>query len=289
MDVLSTYTYRADKVVNSGLMDWILYTMLPVVVAFALKLLGILIVWLIGAKLIKLARKIVKKMLEKGNADKGVITFLDNFVKLGLYAILVVIILGGFGVDMASIAAVVASAGVAIGLALQGSLSNLAGGVLILLLKPFVVGDYIVAAGLEGVVSEIQMFATKLITADNRVVVIPNGTLSNGTIINVTALDKRRLDIPASIAYTADLRTAKSALIRLLEDCPYILKEEGYDVFVNNLGASSVDLNVRLWVKKEDYWAAKSYVTENIKIRLDENKIEIPYNKLDINVQQIEK
>lgn len=289
MDVLSTYTYRIDEAATSGIMDWVLYTMLPVVIAFALKILGILVVWFIGAKLIKFVRKIVKKMLEKGNADKGVVTFLDNFVKLGLYAILVVIILGAFGVDMASIAAVVASAGVAIGLALQGSLSNLAGGVLILLLKPFVVGDYIVAGGVEGTVTEVQLFCSKLITGDNRVVVIPNGTLSNGTIINVTALDKRRLDITASIAYTADLRTAKSVLMRLLEDCPYILKEEGYDVFVNNLGASSVDLNVRLWVKKEDYWAAKSYVTENIKLRLDENKIEIPYNKLDINVQQIEK
>ncbi len=266
----------------SGWLDSIIEILIP----FAFKLIGIIIIWIIGAKLIKLARKILKNILTKSHADLGVITFLDNFAKLGLYALLVVIILGKFGVDMASIAAVVASAGVAIGLALQGSLSNLAGGVLILLLKPFKVGDYIIAAGVEGTVCEIQMFATKLVTGDNRVVVIPNGTLSNGTIINVTALDKRRLDIPASIAYSADLRTAKSVLMRLLEDCEYVLKEDGYDVFVNNLGASSVDLNVRLWVKKEDYWAAKSYVTENIKLRLDANNIEIPFNQIDVHIEK---
>ena len=243
-------------------------------------------IWFVGAKLIKLARKILKKVLEKGHADAGLITFLDNFAKLGLYALLIVIILGLFGFDTTSIAAAVASAGVAIGLALQGSLSNLAGGVLILLLKPFRVGDYIVAGGVEGTVTLIQMFATKLTTPDNRVIVIPNSTLSNGTIINVSAMDKRRLDITASIAYTADLKLARTVLMGLLESCEYVLKDEVYDVFVSNLGASSVDLNVRFWVKSDNYWAAKAYITENIKVKLDENSIEIPYNKLDIQIQK---
>lgn len=284
MDVVKTYTYKAGT--SDAIMNWIVATFLPAAVALILKLVGILLIWIVGAKVIKLARKLIKKMLEKGHADAGVITFLDNFAKLGLYALLVVIILGVFGFDTTSIAAAVASAGVAIGLALQGSLSNLAGGVLILLLKPFRVGDYIVAGGVEGTVSLIQMFATKLITPDNRVIVIPNSTLSNGTIVNVSAMDKRRLDITASIAYTADLRTAKSVLMTLLEDCEYVLKEEVYDVFVGNLGASSVDLNVRFWVNSTDYWAAKAYITENIKVKLDANNIEIPYNKLDVYVQK---
>ena len=285
MDVLTTYTTSAGGVSTDAIMSWISVTLLPAAITLVLKLVGIFVIWFIGARVIKLARKLVKKMLEKAHVDKGVITFLDNFVKFGLYAILVLIILGIFKVDTTGIAAAVASAGVAIGLALQGSLSNLAGGVLILLLRPFKVGDYIVAAGIEGTVSEIQMFATKLITVDNRVIVVPNGTLSNGTIINVSALDKRRLDITASIAYGADLKTAKSVLMSLLEDCEYVLKEEGYDVFVSNLGASSVDLNVRLWVKKEDYWTAKSYVTENIKLRLDANNIEIPFNQIDVHIE----
>lgn len=275
-----------QTVTSEAIMDWLTVTFLPAAVDLILKLVGILIIWFIGGKIIKLARKLVNRVLDKGHADAGIITFLDNFVKLGLYALLVVIILGVFGFDTTSVAAAVASAGVAIGLALQGSLSNLAGGVLILLLKPFKVGDYIVAGGVEGTVSHIQMFATKLTTADNRVIVIPNSTLSNGTIINVSTLDKRRLDITASIAYNADLKLAKSVLMTLLDGCEYVLKNEPYDVFVANLGASSVDLNVRFWVDKSNYWTAKTYITENIKIKLDENNIEIPYNKLDIQIQK---
>ena len=284
MDVVKTYTYKAGT--SDAILNWIVATFLPAAVALILKLVGILLIWIVGAKVIKLARKLIKKMLEKGNVDKGVITFLDNFMKFALYALLILIILSIFHVDTTGIAAAVASAGVAIGLALQGSLSNLAGGVLILLLKPFKVGDYIVAGGVEGTVSEVQMFATKLITPDNKVVIVPNSTLSSGTITNVSVMDKRRLDITASIAYTADLRTAKSVLMALLEDCEYVMKDEVYDVFVGNLGASSVDLNVRFWVNSTDYWAAKAYITENIKVKLDANNIEIPYNKLDVYVQK---
>lgn len=261
-------------------------SIVAVVVPFVLKLVAIFVVWFVGAKLIKVVRKILKKALEKSGADLGLVTFLDNFAKLGMYALLVVIILGMFDVDMASIAAVIASAGVAVGLALQGSLSNLAGGVLIILLKPFKVGDYIVSAGVEGTVSSIQMFVTKLVTPDNRVVIVPNSTLSSGTITNVSAKDKRRLDITASIAYTADLKLAKDVLKGLLEDCEYVMKDEVHDVFVSNLGASSVDLNVRFWVKSSDYWTAKAYITENIKVKLDANNIEIPYNKLDVQIQK---
>lgn len=264
----------------------IVRSLISAVIPLLFNLLGILVIWFIGAKLIKFTRKVLKRTLEKINADRGIITFLDNFAKLGLYALLVVIILGRFGVEMSSIAAVVASAGVAVGLALQGSLSNLAGGVLILLLKPFGIGDYIVSAGVEGTVSSIQMFSTKLITGDNRVIVIPNGTLSNSTITNVSAMDKRRLDITASIAYTADLKLAKSVLMTLLEDCEYVMKEEVHDVFVSNLGASSVDLTVRFWVKSSNYLTAKSYITENIKLKLDANNIEIPYNKLAVQIQK---
>lgn len=286
MDRLVAVASKSNVVSGGVIMDWVLATLLPAAVVLVLKIVGIFIIWFIGGKLIKLARKIAKKMLEKGHAEQGVISFLDNFLKYALYILLIVIILSIFKVDTTSIAAAVASAGVAIGLALQGSLSNLAGGVLILLLRPFRIGDYIVAGGVEGTVSEIQMFATKLITPDNRMIIVPNSTLSNGTIVNVSAMDKRRLDITASISYNADMRTAKTVLMGLLEDCEYVMKDEVYDVFVSNLGASSVDLNVRFWVKKENYWAAKSFITENIKVKLDANNIEIPYNKLDVYVQK---
>lgn len=267
-------------------MDWLNAVLSTMLLPLVWKVIVIFIIFFVGTKLISWIRKLVHKALEKANADKGVITFLDNFLKYALYALLVIILLKEFGIEVTGLSAIVASAGVTVGLALQGSLSNLAGGVLILLLRPFRVDDYIVANGLEGTVTEIQLFYTKLKTADNRVVVMPNGSLSNGNIINVSAMDKRRLDITASIAYTADLKLAKSVLMSMLEDCPYILKDEVYDVFVGNLAASSVDLNVRFWAKKEDYWTAKSYVTEHIKLTLDANNIEIPYNKLDVYIQQ---
>ena len=156
MDRLVAVASKSNVVSGGVIMDWVLATLLPAAVVLVLKIVGIFIIWFIGGKLIKLARKIAKKMLEKGHAEQGVISFLDNFLKYALYILLIVIILSIFKVDTTSIAAAVASAGVAIGLALQGSLSNLAGGVLILLLRPFRIGDYIVAGGVEGTVSEIK-------------------------------------------------------------------------------------------------------------------------------------
>lgn len=276
-----------EAIEGFGLLHWITGTFIPnVVLPFALKILGILIVWAAGTKFIQFTRRFAARALEKGNAEKGVSTFLDNFIKLGLYGLLVIIILGMFGVEMASITAVIASAGVAVGLALQGSLSNLAGGVLILLLKPFEVGDYIIAAGLEGSVYEIQMFCTKLRTGDNRLIIIPNATLNNGTIVNVTAMDKRRLDILVGIGYDSDLKLAKTVLSDLVRLCPYTLPEEANNVFVDSLADSSVLLNVRVWVKTSDYFAAKTYLNEQIKLTLDKHHIEIPYNKLDVHIGQ---
>lgn len=269
------------------LLHWITNTFVPdILVPFAFKIISILILWAVGTKCIQFTRKFAAKALERGNAEKGVSTFLDNFIKLGLYGLLVIIVLGMFGVEMASITAVIASAGVAVGLALQGSLSNLAGGVLILLLKPFEVGDYIIASGLEGSVYAIQMFCTKLKTTDNRLVIIPNSTLSNGTIINVTAMDKRRLDILVGIGYDADLKLAKKVLQDMINACPYMLEGEAHNVFVDSLADSSVMLNLRIWVKTSEFAAAKMYLNEHIKLTLDENHIEIPYNKLDVHVMK---
>ena len=240
--------------------------------------------WL-GMQITKLLRKVLKKALEKANADTGVIQFLDSFLKLGVYILLAFLIASGFGVDAASIIAVVGSAGVAIGLALQGSLSNLAGGVLILLLKPFKVGDYIKedAKGNEGTVTEIQIFYTKLTTGDNRVVVLPNGTLANSSITNVTHSTTRRIDIPVSISYDADIRTAKQVLYDVVKKDEAPLEEKDIIVYVDSLGDSAVNLGVRCWVKREDYWKTKCRLTENIKYALDDAKIGIPYPQLDVH------
>lgn len=264
-------TYLGDKI--------------PQILDFAIGVLLALVVFFVGSKLIKWVRNLVKRSLAKTNVDKGVTQFIDSLLKFALYALLLFSILQKFGLDTTSVAAALASCGVAIGLALQGSLSNLAGGVLILILKPFVVGDYIVEdnKGREGTVKEIQLFYTKLLTADNKTVVIPNGTLANTSLTNVTAQDKRRLDLSVGISYDADLKKAKQVIAELLQEDPDVLQSEGVYVFVDALGDSAVQIGVRGWVKTDAYWTAKWRILENIKLELDANDIEIPYQQIVVH------
>ena len=271
---------------NPGVIRTYFENLVPDILNFALQVVIALIVYAIGAKLIAFLVKVVKKTMERRNTDLGVIQFLSAVVKYALYFILIMTILGLFGIATTSAVAVLGSCGVAVGLALQGSLSNFAGGVLILLLKPFVVGDYIVQGSNEGTVYEISIFYTKLKTADNKVVVIPNGNLSNSSLVNISHMDKRRVDIVVVIGYEADIRTAKEILSRVAENDPARLKEEELVVYVSDLGASSVDIGVRIWVKTEDYWTARWRMLENIKYELDENHISIPYQQIDVQIKQ---
>ena len=261
---------------------------IPGVIDFAIGVVLALLVFWIGTKIIKWIRKLIRISMEKGGVDKGVRQFVDSLVKFALYAILIFSIGSKFGLDTTSVAAALASCGVAIGLALQGSLSNFAGGVLILVLKPFVVGDYIVEdnKGREGTVKEIQLFYTKLLTVDNKTVIIQNGTLANTSLTNVTAQDRRRLDLSVGISYDADLKKAKELIEGLFCADEDILKEEGINVFVDNLGDSSVVIGARGWVKKDAYWTTKWRLTENIKLTLDENGIEIPFNQVVVHVKE---
>lgn len=246
-----------------------------------------LVFFFLGSQLIKLVRKILKKSLQRANADIGVVQFLDSFVKFAMYLVLVFMIASGFGLDAASVVAVVGSAGVAVGLALQGSLSNLAGGVLILLLKPFRVGDYIIedTNKNEGTVTEIQIFYTKLTTPDERTVVLPNGTLANSSLTNVTNTGIRRLDMTVGISYNADLKLAKEVALGILKEEAATLKKKEIDVFVSELGNSAVLLNLRCYVKSEDYWPTRSRVLEAVKLTFDEKGIEIPYPQMDVYVR----
>lgn len=246
-----------------------------------------LVFFFLGVQIIKLIRKILKKSLQRANADVGVVQFLDSFVKFALYLLLIFMLGSSFGLDAASVVAVVGSAGVAIGLALQGSLSNLAGGVLILLLKPFKVGDYIIedTNKNEGTVSEIQIFYTKLTTPDERTVVLPNGTLANSSLTNVTDIGIRRLDMTVGISYRADLKLAKEVAKKLLDGDAATLKNKEIDVFVSDLGESAVILNLRCYVKSEDYWPTRSRILEAVKLTFDENGIEIPYPQMDVYVK----
>lgn len=272
---------------SSVIGDW-LKGLLPWFLNFGFQILLAVVVYAVGARIIKFVRKMVRRWMERADADIGVKQFIDSLVKYSLYFILVVIILTFFGVTTASVVAVLGSAGLALGLAVQGTLSNFAGGVLILLLKPFHVGDYIIedTHGNEGTVTEISIFYTKLSTGDNKIIVIPNGSLANSSLTNVTHSEKRRMDLEVGIAYDADLKRAKEILYRLAEEDKDRLKSQEILVFVSELAASEVKLGIRFWVKTEDYWPVRWRLMEDIKLALDEGGIEIPYQKMDVQVKR---
>lgn len=261
---------------------------IPSLIGFGIQVIMALIFFFIGRIVINWLRRLTETMLERSSADKGVEQFVDSLLKFGLNAILIFTIATKFGVDTASVAAIIASAGVAVGLALQGSLSNFAGGVLILLLKPFIVGDYIIEDnhGNEGTVQEIQMFYTKLLTMDNRSVIIPNGMLTNNSLTNVTQMDERRLEVKVSISYESDLRRAKEVLWILMEREGRISKERERNIFVSELGMDGVEIGMRGWVKTDEYWPVRWQMLEDIKLTLDEEGIIIPYHQVEIQMKK---
>ena len=235
------------------------------------------VVFFLGLQLIRLLRRLVDKSLSRTNADRGVAQFLDSLIKIGLTALLVLMIAISFGLDATSVMAMLGSVGVAFALALQGSLSNCAGGVLILLQKPFVVGDYII---------EIQLFYTKLQTADDVFITLPNGSLANNNITNYSTVETRRMDVMIGISYDADLKQAKEVLTGVLEREPRILQDRDKKVFVKDLADSAVILQVRCWFLNGDYWDGRAAVLEACKLALDENEIAIPYPQMDIHVKE---
>lgn len=276
-----------EEIMQPGVIKSFFTTLPEKAFHLGIRVLLAILCFFIGIQLIKLIRKLIRRSMERANAELGAIQFVDSFVRAALYVLLVLMLASSFGVDAASIVAVLGSAGVAIGLAIQGSLSNFAGGVLILLLKPFKVGDYIQesSTGKEGTVKEIQIFYTKLLTPDNKTVILPNGNLANNSIVNSTSQANRRMDIIVSVSYHADLKQAKEVLQKVLEEDEAVLKDMDRLVFVDELGSSSVNLGVRCWFRQADFWPGKWRVTENCKLALDEAGIEIPYNQLDVHLE----
>lgn len=261
----------------------------PKLLRFGIKAALALVLFWLGSKLINLLRKIVRKSMERANADLGLKQFTDSLIKVALYALLVIWLAGAFGIETTSLIAVLGSAGVAVALALQGSLSNITGGVLLLILKPFKVGDYIKedSKNNEGIVTEIGLFYTKLHTLDEKVVILPNGTLANTSLTNVNKSPNRRLILTFGISYDADVAKAKKLAKELLEKEDKILKDKGVVVYVDSLDASQVTIGVRGYVKNEDYFEVKWRYTEDLKKVFDENGIEIPYQKLDVMVKEM--
>lgn len=271
---------------NPGAIRTYLEGMVPSLLSFLVQVIVAIIVLLIGSRIIKFLLKLIRKSLDRSKVEAGVVTFLCSLVKYSLYFVLAMIILAQFGVTTSSVVAVLGSAGLTLGLALQGSLSNFAGGVLILLLKPFVVGDYIIdgATGQEGTVSSITIFYTKLLTVDNRMILIPNGTLSNSSITNVTHMEKRRIDLLIGVSYEANLAKTKQVLRDVVQCEEKILPGEPVEIYVSDLADSAVQMGVRAWVKTEDYWPVRWKLTEDFKNALDANAISIPYPQMDVTV-----
>ena len=266
-------------------LDTLLANLANGVLNLGMRILIAVLVLFIGTKLIKFALKIFKKILEKSNADASISQFLCSLIKGAMYVLLVFIVASYCGVDAASIVALLGSAGVAVGLAVQGSLSNMAGGVLILLLKPFKLGDYIIdASGNEGIVDEIHVIYTKLRTPDNKVIILPNGNLANNSITNVSTSNIRRCDLVIGIAYDSDIKLAKDTMLKVITEDEATLKDKDLVVFVDTLGDSSINMGVRCWFNNGDYWTGRWRVTENIKYALDVANIEIPFPQMDVHV-----
>lgn len=248
------------------------------------KIVFALLIWFKGKKLISLSLKLLKKVFDRGSIDVGVVNFTMSIIKFALYAVLILMVIDELGIQTTSLITVFGSAALAVGMSLQGSLSNFAGGVLILIFKPFKVGDYIVVGNYEGTVRTIEILYTKLTTVDNKVVMLPNGTLSNSNIVNVGAEDFRRLDIEMSIGYSSDLKLAKTLLNTIVNNNPAVIKDRDIKVIVKSLDESCVTLETRVWVKTEDYWDTRFTLLEEYKAEFDKNGIEIPFNQMDVHI-----
>ncbi|APY11273.1 mechanosensitive ion channel protein [Seonamhaeicola sp. S2-3] len=247
------------------------------IVTYGIKVLGAIVIWIIGSWLIKKINNGIAKVMTKQNYEISLQKFLLNLIGWALKILLFLAILSQLGVETTSFAAILAAAGLAVGMALQGSLGNFAGGVLIMIFKPFKVGDLIEAQGEIGVVKEIEIFTTKLKGLSNKEIIIPNGTLSNGNIVNYTTEGTRRVDLVFGVSYDADIKQTKDVLMNVLTSHPKVLKDPAPSVTVLELADSSVNFATRPWCKTEDYWDVYFDVTENVKEALDKAGIEIPY------------
>lgn len=277
----------ASAAENAGkkLISFDLSSMIPGLINFSVKLLVVFLIWFIGKKLTNLVLRFFEKTAEFNKFDISVTKFLSILIRWIMYFIIACMILNYLNIGTASLIAVLGSAGLAIGMSLQGSLSNFAGSVIILVMKPFHVGDYIVAPAGEGTVKVIGLIYTTLTTVDNREIHIPNGTLSNSNITNVSINPTRLASVKVGISYNADIKKAKELIEDMLRNCEYILPDTEIKVFVSNLGASSVDLEGRCTVATENYWPATWYFTERIKEIFDAEGIEIPFSQLDVHMK----
>lgn len=261
----------------SAIIEWCLTTGIKIVLA--------IIILIISFKIINLITRRINKKLEKRNADPTLARALVNVTRLSLKIVVLLCLIGFLGIQTSSIAAVLASAGVGLGLAVQGTLSNFAGGVILIVMRPFKLGDFITAQGEKGFVEDIKLFYTVVRTTDNRVVYIPNGSLANGVIVNNSVKENRRVDIVMSVSYDTNLELAKNLLLKCMNNNDLVLKDEPLFAEVSEYGNSSINITTRCWVKNADYWTVNFALLKDFKDAFDENHITIPFNQLDVTIK----
>ncbi len=272
-------------------MDWketlsnVLNSIINWATTSGVKLIIALVLMFISFKVINAVARRIQKRGENGKVDKTISRTLAYVLKISLKVIITICLVGYVGIDTSGLAALVASFGVCIGLAVNGAVSNIAGGVLIIVTRPFKVDDYIEAQGHGGTVEDIHMTNTKIRTPDNKVVYIPNGALSSGTIVNYSEKDLRRVDLTFSVAYESDFEAAKKLLTEICLSHELVLREPEPTVRVKEQGDSGLDIVTRVWVKNSDYWTVHFDITETVTKAFEKAGIEIPYNKLDVNIK----
>lgn len=252
---------------------------------FLLQLLLAVVIWVVGSYIIKKTKKLIIRSMEKKGVDPSLKSFFGSLFTAVLYVMLVIVTISTIGVQTSSLVAVLGAAGLAIGLALQGSLSNFAGGVLIIIFRPFNVGDFIEMGSMSGTVKEIQIFQTVLDTVDNKRVIIPNGQLSNNSVINYTRTPTRRLDVRFGVGYGSDIKKVRELLESIVKNHPHVLKDQDILVRLESLADSSMIFLVRVWTLNEHYMMTNFDIIETTKEAFDSNGIEIPFPKMDVNIK----
>ncbi len=265
-------------------MDQLQQTLIEYVSLYGLKVVAALAIFMVGKWLARKLVNVAKRMMSRAKVDETLVSFAGNIMYALALAFVAIAALSQMGVETTSLAAVIAAAGLAIGLALQGSLSNLAAGVMIILFRPFKLGDYVEAGGTAGTVEDISIFTTSFKTPDNRQVIVPNNAITSGVITNYSAKPERRVDLTVGVGYGDDLAKVKQVLGQIVAAEPRILKDKDVTIAVSELADSSVNLVVRPWVKREDYWGVYFDLTETIKTTFDREGISIPFPQRDLHV-----
>lgn len=257
------------------------------IVALVINLIIAAAIFFIGKKLAKMVSELIAKTMARKDADPALVGFVASLVRWALLAFVVIAALGQLGIQTASLVAILGAAGLAVGLALQGSLSNFAAGVLILIFRPYKIGDFVELAGTAGTVAAIQIFTTELVTPDNKQIIVPNSQATGGVITNVSAKPTRRVDMVFGIGYSDDIDKARDIIKGILEADERVLKDPATQIAVSELADSSVNFVVRPWVNAADFWAVKFETTEAVKKRFDEEGVSIPFPQQDVHMHQV--